>query len=307
MEIAVLGVAGGVAGAGGGPGRAGGVELAELVEAAVVGRAAKRRRGGCAGSPGGSRAGRRASREQRWCSRTSPIRGWAPAGDVRLLREVPEGRGGDRGRAPPGHRHPAGEGEDHRAPDADPAVRLGARRRRMPRTGWRRRCVRAAVVGCGMYLWHGQFLSRDRACRALPRCWLRPSPGALAAPRAGPPGCSPPPEGDHGVPGQRGDRGFQRAGFTHRREARLGSFRLVDSSFWSPCTPSGERRDDGGRGAAVLQRHRRPRRLETARHVRDRRGRALCGPRAAGTRRGHRDRRGLDKTWAPPAIDALLG
>jgi transposase len=38
------------------------------------------------------------------------------------------------------------------------------------------------VMGTGIYLWHGQFLSRDRACRAL---WdmfgCAPSPGALAA------------------------------------------------------------------------------------------------------------------------------
>ena len=27
---------------------------------------------------------------------------------------------------------------------------------------------RAAAIGA--YLWHGQFLSRDRACRALARC-----------------------------------------------------------------------------------------------------------------------------------------
>src|SRR5947208_5324442 len=51
----------------------------------------------------------------------------APAGEVRLLREVPEERGGHRGRAAAGHRHPAGEGGDHRAPDADGEVRVRLR------------------------------------------------------------------------------------------------------------------------------------------------------------------------------------
>ena len=39
---------------------------------------------------------------------------------------------------------------------------------------------RSAAVG--VYLWHGQFLSRDRACRALAELFgCAPSPGALAA------------------------------------------------------------------------------------------------------------------------------
>ncbi len=38
------------------------------------------------------------------------------------------------------------------------------------------------VMGAGVYLWHGQFLSRDRACRALAELFgCAPSPGALAA------------------------------------------------------------------------------------------------------------------------------
>jgi transposase len=38
------------------------------------------------------------------------------------------------------------------------------------------------VMGAGIYLWHGQFLSRDRACRALSDLFgCAPSPGALAA------------------------------------------------------------------------------------------------------------------------------
>ncbi len=38
------------------------------------------------------------------------------------------------------------------------------------------------VMGAGVYLWHGQFLSRDRACRALSELFgCAPSPGALAA------------------------------------------------------------------------------------------------------------------------------
>jgi transposase len=38
------------------------------------------------------------------------------------------------------------------------------------------------IMGTGIYLWHGQFLSRDRACRALSDMFgCAPSPGALAA------------------------------------------------------------------------------------------------------------------------------
>lgn len=38
------------------------------------------------------------------------------------------------------------------------------------------------ITGTGIYLWHGQFLSRDRACRALSDLFgSAPSPGALAA------------------------------------------------------------------------------------------------------------------------------
>jgi transposase len=38
------------------------------------------------------------------------------------------------------------------------------------------------IMGAGVYLWHGQFLSRDRACRALSELFgCAPPPGALAA------------------------------------------------------------------------------------------------------------------------------
>jgi transposase len=38
------------------------------------------------------------------------------------------------------------------------------------------------LMGTGIYLWHGQFLSRDRVCRALAEMFgCAPSPGALAA------------------------------------------------------------------------------------------------------------------------------
>jgi transposase len=38
------------------------------------------------------------------------------------------------------------------------------------------------IMGTGIYLWHGQFLSRDRACQALSEMFgCAPSPGALAA------------------------------------------------------------------------------------------------------------------------------
>jgi hypothetical protein len=38
------------------------------------------------------------------------------------------------------------------------------------------------IMGTGIYSWHGQFLSRDRACQALSEMFgCAPSPGALAA------------------------------------------------------------------------------------------------------------------------------
>jgi transposase len=38
------------------------------------------------------------------------------------------------------------------------------------------------IMGAGVHLWHGQFLSRDRACQALAElAGCAPSPGALAA------------------------------------------------------------------------------------------------------------------------------
>jgi transposase len=38
------------------------------------------------------------------------------------------------------------------------------------------------IMGTGIYLWHGQFLSRDRACQALSEMFGRaPAPGALAS------------------------------------------------------------------------------------------------------------------------------
>jgi transposase len=38
------------------------------------------------------------------------------------------------------------------------------------------------IMGAGIYLWHGQFLSRDRACQALAEMFgCAPAPGALAS------------------------------------------------------------------------------------------------------------------------------
>jgi transposase len=45
------------------------------------------------------------------------------------------------------------------------------------------------IMAAGVYLWHGQFLSRDRACQALAElAGCAPSPGALPPPRGRPPG-----------------------------------------------------------------------------------------------------------------------
>ncbi len=49
------------------------------------------------------------------------------------------------------------------------------------------------LMGTGVYLWHGQFLSRDRACQALGELFgCAPSPGAPASAARKAAGWSPP-------------------------------------------------------------------------------------------------------------------
>ena len=178
---------------------------------------------------------------------------------VRLLREVPEGGGGDRGwsaaRSSTSGRSKA-EITEHQLLE----VRCGLRGRDEsggPGGGDGPGAVRAAAHGgAGIYLWHGQFLSRDRACQALSDLFgCTPSPGALAAQdaedrraaRPGPGGRS------RGVPGQRGGRALRRDRVPHRREAGLGALRLVGPTrAGHRARQARQGRHDGRRGAAVV-------------------------------------------------------
>src|SRR6185437_16637946 len=114
------------------------------------------------------------------------------------------------------------------------------------------------IMGTGIYLWHGQFLSRDRACRALGELFgCAPSPGALASAAKKTAGLIAPRAGrDHPVPRQRGGRALRRDRVPHRGEARLGALRLVgEVRAGHRACQAREGRDDGRRGAAALHRH----------------------------------------------------
>jgi transposase len=102
---------------------------------------------------------------------------------VRLLREVPEGR--------------AVTGTERRQVTGIPPVRAVTTEHQLLTLLCGCGCKTKAqapdgisapvqygprIMGTWLYLWHGQFLSRDRACRALPELsGCAPSPGALAA------------------------------------------------------------------------------------------------------------------------------
>ena len=85
------------------------------------------------------------------------------------------------------------------------------------------------IMGTGIYLWHGQFLSRDRACRALAEMFgCAPSPGALAAAARRTAGLlAPALKAITEYLAERGGRAFRRDRVPDRREAGLGTLRLV--------------------------------------------------------------------------------
>ena len=99
------------------------------------------------------------------------------------------------------------------------------------------------IMGTGIYLWHGQFLSRDRACQALGELFgCAPSPGALASAAKKTAGVIAPAlaaitrylasaEAAH----------FDETGF--RTAGRLAWVHSASwgSSCWSPCMPSAGR------------------------------------------------------------------
>jgi transposase len=166
------------------------------------------------------------------------------------------------------------------------------------------------IMGTGIYLWHGQFLSRDRACQALSEMFgCAPSPGALAAAARKTAGLLAPAlkaVTEHLVRAEVvhfDETGFRTAGrLAWVHSASWGKFVLV--------TVHAKRGKDGMTAAGVLPSfagiavHDAWKPYDTFENVA---GHALCGAHvlrelAAVTETGT----DLDKTWAQQAIDALL-
>jgi transposase len=166
------------------------------------------------------------------------------------------------------------------------------------------------VMGTGIYLWHGQFLSRDRACQALSEMFgCAPSPGALAAAARKAAGLLAPVlaaitrqltacEVVH----------FDETGF--RTAGKLAWVHSASAGKLALFTVHARRGKDGMKAAGVLPHFRgiavhdawAP--YDTFENVA---GHALCGAHVlreliAVTETGT----GLDKAWAQQAIDALL-
>jgi len=166
------------------------------------------------------------------------------------------------------------------------------------------------LMGTGIYLWHGQFLSRDRACRAVAEMFgCAPSPGALAAAVRKTAGFLAPALAAitrrliAAEVGHFDETGFRTAGkLAWVHSASAGKFALF--------TVHAKRGKDGMKAAGVLPSFR-----GIAVHdawapydtFEDVAGHALCGAHVlrelvAVTETGT----DLDKTWAQQAIDALL-
>jgi len=166
------------------------------------------------------------------------------------------------------------------------------------------------IMGTGIYLWHGQFLSRDRACQALAEMFgCAPSAGALAAAARKTAGFLAPALAaitGHLISAEVvhfDETGFRTAGkLAWVHSASAGKFVLF--------TVHARRGKDGMEAAGVL-----PHFHGIAVHdawapydaFEDVAGHALCGARVlrelvAVTETGT----DLDRTWAQQAIDALL-
>jgi transposase len=166
------------------------------------------------------------------------------------------------------------------------------------------------IMGTGIYLWHGQFLSRGRACQALSEMFgCAPSPGALAAAARKAAGFLAPAlaaitrrliaaEVAH----------FDETGF--RTAGRLAWVHSASAGKFALFTVHAKRGKDGMKAAGVLPDFR-----GIAVHdawapydtFEDVAGHALCGAHVlrelvAVTETGT----GLDRTWAQQAIDALV-
>jgi transposase len=166
------------------------------------------------------------------------------------------------------------------------------------------------IMGTGIYLWHGQFLSRDRACRALAEMFgCAPSPGALAAAARKTAGFLAPALAvitRHLIASEVVH--FDETGF--RTAGRLAWVHSASAGKFALFTVHAKRGKDGMRAAGVLPHFR-----GIAVHgawapydtFEDVAGHALCGAHVlrelvAVTETGT----DLDKAWAQQAIDALL-
>jgi transposase len=166
------------------------------------------------------------------------------------------------------------------------------------------------IMGTGIYLWHGQFLSRDRACQALSEVFgCAPSPGALAAAARKTAGLISPALQAitaHLVKAEVAH--FDETGF--RTAGRLAWVHSASAGKFALFTVHAKRGKDGMRAAGVL-----PFFAGVAVHdawapygtFAGVAGHALCGAHVlrelvAVTETGT----DLDKTWARQAIDALV-
>jgi hypothetical protein len=121
---------------------------------------------------------------------------------------------------------------------------------------------RAAALG--VYLWHGQFLSRDRARSAMADMFgCAPSPGALASMSRKIAGviAPAPGRGDRDAGSRRGGA-LRRDGVPGGGEAGLSALRVVgEVRAGHRARQAGPGGNGGGRGAAGLRRDRLPRRV----------------------------------------------
>jgi transposase len=166
------------------------------------------------------------------------------------------------------------------------------------------------IMGTGIYLWHGQFLSRDRACRALAEMFgCAPSPGALAAAARKTAGLL--------APALKAITeylaGADVAHFDETGFRAAGRLAWVHSASWGKyvlVTVHAKRGKDGMKAAGILPFftgiavHDAWKPYDTFENVA---GHALCGAHVlrelvAVTETGT----GMDRAWAQQAIDALL-
>jgi transposase len=166
------------------------------------------------------------------------------------------------------------------------------------------------VMGAGIYLWHGQFLSRDRACQALSEMFgCAPAPGALAAAVRKTAGFLSPALAAitrHLIAA--GVAHFDETGF--RTAGRLAWVHSASSGKSALFTVHAKRGKDGMKAAGVL-----PSFAGIAVHdawapydsFDGVAGHALCGAHLLRELTAVTDTgTDLDRTWAQQAIDALL-